>query len=131
MISCSSKRSAFISLSLAFFRLENIKILQNGIRKGVYDRSNDQYIIDQQNCDELKIIMRSIYLQNAKNQPNNIKEQIEELNQLVLDYAINQIYNEAISYIKYKQDASTLHVLPNHPTNSSTKGKTEEFKRFF
>ena len=55
------------TLSLAFFSERNIKILQNGIRAGVYKRSEGQYLIGEQDCDVLKTIMRGIYLQNAIN----------------------------------------------------------------
>ena len=34
------------NLSRAFFCKENIQIIQNAIRKGVYELSNEQYIID-------------------------------------------------------------------------------------
>ena len=60
-------------LSKMFFSEANIKIIQNAIKKGVYDRSNKQFIIGEQNCDELKIIMRSIYLQHCNNLPCDIK----------------------------------------------------------
>ena len=73
------------SLSTAFFSAQNIKIIQNGIRAGVYQKSNQQYIIDNQNEDELKIIMRSIFLQNSKNLATNIPQQIATLNQIVFD----------------------------------------------
>ena len=47
-------------LSQVFFSQQNIQILQNGIRAGVYHRSNSQYRIGPQDCDSLKIIMRSV-----------------------------------------------------------------------
>ena len=134
---CTSYSDALIgtwmdtNLSCAFFSVENIKNLQNDIIRGVYDKSNHQFEIGQQNCDELKIIMRSIYLQNAENLPTDIPEQIENLNQLVLDYCIPQVYNEAVGYLKYKRDASTMYTLPPHPTNSSTRDYTLELKNFF
>ena len=87
-------------LSNAFFSLQNIQIIQNGIRSGVYKRSNGQYLIGPQDCDSLKIIMRSIYLQYAANQPNNISQQVNELNKMVLDYCIQQVYSEAQGYMK-------------------------------
>lgn len=49
------------------FSKENIQIIQNGIRVGVYTKSNNQYIIGLQDNDSLKIIMRSIFLQYAAN----------------------------------------------------------------
>ena len=66
-------------LSQAFFSQQNIQIIQNGIRAGVYHKSNGQYTIGQQDCDSLKIIMRSVFLQYSANQPKNISQQIEEL----------------------------------------------------
>ena len=73
------------NLSNAFFSLQNIQIIQNGIRAGVYQRSNGQYLIGPQDCDSLKIIMRSVFLQHAANQPNNIPQQVYELNKMVLN----------------------------------------------
>jgi hypothetical protein len=118
-------------LSCAFFSAENIQILQNAIRKGVYEKSNGQYIIAQQNCSELKIIMRSIFLQHANNLPCDIKYQIITLNKLVTDFAIEQVYKEAVSYIKYKFDASTLSVPISTPVNTSPKTNTLELQPFF
>jgi len=86
-------------LSQAFFSQENNQIIQNGIRAGVYKRSNGQYIIGPQDCDSLKIIMRSVFLQHAANLPNDIPHQINELNKIVLDYCIQQVYSEAQGYM--------------------------------
>jgi len=118
-------------LSCTFFSKENMQILQNAIRKGVYDRSNGQYVIAPQNCDELKIIMRSIFLQHANNLPCDIKYQIIALNKLVTDFAIEQVYKEAVAYIKYKYDASTLSVPISSPVNTSPKTNTLELQPFF
>jgi len=117
-------------LSTMFFSEANIGIIQNNIKRGVYDKSNQQFVIGEQNCDELKIIMRSIYLQNADNLPVDIKYQIEQLNNLVTSYAINQVYKEAVGYMKYKRDASTLAIPIMTGTNTSSKGNTLELQRF-
>ena len=74
------------TLSQFFFSKENLQIIQNGIRAGVYNKSNKQYIIGPQDYDALKIIMRSVYLQYSANNINNISQQISELNNIVLDY---------------------------------------------
>ena len=118
-------------LSDTFFSAQNIKIIQNAIRVGVYKRSNGNYIIGEQNYDELKIIMRSIFLQHSKNLAINIREQIETLNKLVLDYSINQVYGEAEGYMKYKRDASTLVVPIAMPILSYSNDKQLELKPFF
>ena len=106
-------------LSQAFFSEQNIQIIQNGIRAGIYKISNGQYVIGPQDCDSLKIIMRSVYLQHAANQPTNIPNQISELNKIVLNYCIQQVYREAQGYIQYINDASTLVVPIAHPVMAS------------
>ena len=79
-------------LSDTFFSKENIQIIQNGIRAEVYKKSNGKYVIGNQECETLKIIMRSIFLQYSANQPDNIKGQVEQLNKMVLDYCVPQVY---------------------------------------
>lgn len=95
-------------LSKAYFSAENQDIIQNGIRAGVYKKSNNEFIIAKQNTDSLKIIMRSVFLQNSVNLPTNITGQIDALNKIVINYCVNDIYGEAKSYIKYKHDLTTL-----------------------
>jgi len=118
-------------LSYTFFSKENIQILQNGIRAGVYKRSNGQYVIGPQDCDSLKIIMRSVFLQYASNLPNNISQQIEQLNKFVLEYCIQQVYSEAQGYMKYVDDVSTLVVPIAHPVQASNTDRQLEFKSWF
>jgi hypothetical protein len=118
-------------LSQAFFSQQNIQIIQNGIRAGVYHRSNGQYTIGPQDCDSLKIVMRSVYLQHAANQPDNITQQVVELNKIVLNYCIQQVYSEAQGYMKYIDDASTLVVPIAHPIMADNSDRELEFKRWF
>ena len=119
------------TLSQAFFSQQNIQIIQNGIRAGVYQRSNGQYLIGPQDCDSLKIVMRSVYLQYSANQPNNVTQQIEELNKIVLNYCIQQVYGEAQGYLKYIDDASTLVVPIAHPVMANNTDRTLELKTWF
>jgi hypothetical protein len=119
------------TLSLAFFSQQNIQILQNGIRAGVYKRSNGQYLVGPQDCDPLKIIMRSVYLQYSANQPTHVTQQIEELNKIVLNYCIQQVYGEAQGYLKYIDDASTLVVPIAPPVMASNTDRTLELKTWF
>ena len=85
-------------LSQAFFSAENITIIQNAIKAGVYHLSKGKHIIGNQDEDTLKIIMRSTFLQFSSNRKDNITEQISDLNQLVVDYSIPQINSEADAY---------------------------------
>jgi hypothetical protein len=119
------------TLSNLFFSHENIKIIQNGIRAGVYKRSKGNYLIGEQDCDSLKIIMRSVFLQNASNQPTHVTQQIEALNQLVLDYCIQQVYGEAKGYVKYISDVSTLAVPIAHPVTANNTDRQLILKPWF
>ncbi len=119
------------TLSLAFFSKENIQIIQNAIRAGVYEVSNKQYIIDNQNGDTLKIIMRSVFLQSSTNLPNQITQQIQALNDLVVTYCVKQIYGEAQGYITYKRDVSTMYNPIDHPVQPDYNNKTLELKHWF
>lgn len=110
-------------LSKMYFSEQNIKIIQNGIRAGVYNKSNKQYVIGAQDCDALKVIMRSVFLQHSANQPLHISRQIEQLNQLVLDYCIHHVYSEAQGYMKYLYDVSTLAVPMANPVMETQKDK--------
>lgn len=126
---CTTFRDATIGqweetpLSKAYFSKQNIQIIQNGIRAGVFEKSNEQYIISPVNCDELKVIMRSVFMQHAINQQTNIPGQIAQLNQMVLDYCIFKVYSEAQSYKKYLQDVSTLPVPLSTPIVEVQKDK--------
>lgn len=118
-------------MSLAFFSTQNIQILQNGIRAGVYKMSKGLYNIGNQSTDNLKIIMRSIYLQSATNKPTDITSQIIALNNLVLDYCVKRVYNEAVAYMNYRRDASNMYTPISHPVQADINDKTLELKPWF
>lgn len=110
-------------LSKTFFSKENQQIIQNGIRAGVYAKSNGHYIVGKQDCDTLAIIMRSVFLQHSLNQPSNIKEQIEGLNELVLKYCIETVYSEAKGHINYLKDTRSLKGPNALPVSTTTEDR--------
>lgn len=134
---CPSYRDANIGnwydtqLSNLFFSGENIQILQNGIQAGVYKKTKGYISVGEQSCDELMTIMRSIFLQYSNNNMRNIPKQIVELNKQVLAYAVPQVHSEAIAYIKYKNDVSTLVVPIDRPVQSNFNDKQLIMKKWF
>ena len=118
------------ALSDTFFTRKNTMVIQAAIKREVYRMSGPkQYQIDDQDVDELKMIMRAMYLQYAKNNPHNIEGQIEELNKLVIDWAAPRIMSEIDSYQYYLQDISHLPVPLEKPLNMSSAGtKSLPFK---
>jgi hypothetical protein len=116
-------------LSNLYFSKANIQILQNGIRAGIYEKTNKEHIIPPQNIDNIKIIMRNIYIQYVENQ-NNITSEIERLNQLVLGYIIPQVHGSLVSYFKYIKDQSTLVIPLELPNQSDRDYKQLEMREF-
>ena len=118
-------------LSDLFFSKQNIQNIQNLLIKGVYEKSNSQILIDKQPEDNIVIVMRSMYLQYSKNLDTKLNEQVNELNNYVLNFCIPKVYSEAVAYLKYKQDASNMHMPMSAPIYSSKTNKTLEQKPFF
>ena len=119
-------------LNKAFFSPANFQIVQNKLRKEVYDRSNGEFLIDPQSADQLMIVMRAMYLQYSKNQPTNIAGQIAELNDMVAEWCVPKILAEASMYKTYLHDIQNLPVPLQQPVYMSMKGsKSQQFDRFF
>lgn len=117
-------------LAQVFFSAENMQIIQNAIRANVYRLSQQKINVPNQNVDALKIIMRGIYLEYAEHYPNDIKGQVEHLNQLVLDYAVPNVYSEAVSYQKYLNDQSYMAMPLDIPKASDRVYKQLGFRPF-
>jgi len=118
-------------LSQVFFSAENMQIIQNALRAGVYSMSNSKIVVPPQNIDALRVIMRSTYLQYAQHYPTRITEQVVRLNNYVLDYSIPFVYNEAVAYHKYLEDQSTLVMPMQYPMHHDKQYKQLELKPWF
>ena len=111
------------TLSRTFFSPQNIRIIQNAIRKAVYDQSGDkQYVVDDQSVDELKIIMRGMFYQYARNLETNVSEQINDLNNKVINWSAPHILSAVDHYHYYINDISHLPVPMQQPQNISRAG---------
>jgi hypothetical protein len=84
--------------------------------------TNKKAVIDRQSDVDLRVIMRSIYLQYAKHLPYRVVDQVKELNTRVLDFAVPRIITELDQYANYTMHASTLPVPLEHSKNMSSKG---------
>jgi len=110
-------------LSKGFFSQANLTRIQTALRREVYEKSQPKgYVIDDQSVDELKMIMRGLFYQYARNQPDNIQGQIEELNRRVLDWSIPHILSAVDHYMYYLKDVDTLPVPIAHPAHLSSAG---------
>lgn len=118
-------------VSEIYFSQDNMNIIQEGIYNSVYNTSEGQYKIGKQSEQELKIIMRSFYLQYAKNLNFDLKEQVKELNTMVIRWCVDEIIKNIKQYIEYKKSVSTLPLPLEHSQLPSQKGtKILEIKSF-
>ena len=116
-------------LSRVFFCAENIDMIQKDMRVGVYNMSKQTYMIPPQNIDNLKTIMRSIFIEHAR-EGDNVTIEVSRLNKMVLDYCVPSVYNAAVSHEKYLQDQSTLVVPLELPKNHDRDFKQLEVKQW-
>jgi hypothetical protein len=119
-------------VSMAFFSPENMTLLQNATRREIYEKSGPkQWVIEAQDIDELKIIMRSIYLQYGQNRPDGINQQVQDLNRTVLDWIVPRVLSEVQYYFYYLNDISHMPVPIERPMLLSQAGtKTFALQKF-
>lgn len=119
-------------VSQSFFSPLNIKTLQNAIRRYVYEKSQPKgYVIDDQSVDELKIIMRAIYYQYARNLPFDIQKQVSDLNEYVVNWSGPHILSAVDHYYYYLNDISHMPVPLQQPQSLSSAGtKSLPFNNF-
>ncbi len=106
-----------------FFAPANVEALQQGLRYQVYQATQGQHVIDRQSDVELGLIMRSVYLQEARNDDNgDVVAQVRALNAKVLAYAVPRIVSELHAYIQYQKDISSLAMPMERGQLATTKG---------
>lgn len=96
-------------LAKVFFHPKNIENIQNAIRRAVFDRSDGKFLISKQHDMELIVIMRSMYLQFARHEDDDITGQVEELNELILKEVLPNIMRNIEGHLAF---AGSLHQLP-------------------
>ncbi len=117
-------------MNQAYFSPENFQIIQNLIRRTVFEKSGE--VIDPVSADDLFMTMRAIYLQYSRNLPTDIPKQIEDLNRRVADWCVPKILAEISMYKTYLKDISSMPVPMSHPVNQSSAGtKSLPFKPYF
>jgi hypothetical protein len=88
-------------LGEVFFSPDNIKRLQNKIKKSIFIESKGKYKLQvDQNESDLLVVMRAVYIQDSYNAPYRIIHQVKELNEKV----INRILPDMISNIKQNEE---------------------------
>ena len=90
------------------FSQMNIKVLQDAIQYGVYQRT--KILVGEQSPNELFIIMRSIMYQYANFQTTveSVVEEVRRLNTKILIYCIENVSSNALQRKQYLKDLEKL-----------------------
>jgi len=88
-------------LSTNFFSDENIDLINKQLLLKVYKESNKTYKIPFQSKNNMLIVMRYVWIQYSKNLDFKIKEQIKELNCIVIGEIYPAVITNIEQYIKY------------------------------
>lgn len=119
-------------LNAVFFSDANVEKLQQDIQTQVLVMSGNKYHIDRQSDDDLKIIMRSYYLQYAQNNPKMVAQELADLNSRVAGYAAGKIYSEVDFHMFYRKDLEEFAPAIANPQNPHVYGtRGGELKSFF
>lgn len=112
-------------LSFNFMSRDNSDVIQDTIQTKVYqsllNKIGKGVNIGMQSNEQLYIIMRSILLQHgdmAITNKSRMIEHIMHLNDLVVNYCVNNIIDSVLNYNKYVYDKSVLPIPENRPENT-------------
>ena len=125
-------RQAASPLNTLFFSIENINNLQELIKSEVLAKSGGSYTIDRQSDDDMFLIMRSYYLQYARNDPDHVADELNNLNSRVVSYSSDKIMVNIEAYKAYRADQENFPAPLAAPINPHVYGtRTGELKSFF
>jgi len=116
-------------LSIAFFSTQNINLIQAKIRYSIFNKSGKK--IGNQSPEELMTVMRSVYLQNSKNQSLNIATQVQELNSIVLVFCVKEIYALLEQQMMYLKEINGPRQIMDHSVNMSSAGSKQLMPNHF
>jgi hypothetical protein len=125
-------RQAASPLNTVFFSVNNIETVHKLVHDSVLAKSGGTANIDRQSDDDMFLIMRSYYLQYARNDPANVAAELEQLNTRVVEFASDRILLNIAAYKQYRADQENFPIPLRAPVNVNTYGtRTGELKSFF
>jgi len=109
------------AVSSLYFSATNVGALQHGLRYGVFVRTGD--VVGEQSEEELRAIMRGVYLAHGVNLPYGVVEQVRSLNARVLEFAVPRVADAVAAYRGYVRDRDAAPQLLQPAQNVSSKGE--------
>jgi len=113
---CSSNK-----LITAFFSDENIAVLQTRLRQAV--KANLGLVISRQSDQEMVQVMRAMYSMHGNPRPSDVRQEVNRLNGIVLDYVVPHVTTNVRAHMGYLRDISRPYRLLDRPSYASLKGE--------
>lgn len=111
-------------LADTFFHQDNLRTINTRLINKVFEHTKGKVKIPLQNERDLLIVCRYVYVQYAKNLPNDIKGQIDELNCKVIAEIFPDVISNIKQQIKYLEDISKPYTPMPPPMNVNNLDKT-------
>jgi hypothetical protein len=103
--SCNNDDNYVDLMKEAFFSLENMDIIQNRIIISVYLKSDKTLRVNKIKNETLLQVMNSIWTNFCRFLPYDLKEQIDELDNRVVEYIVPLLLKESQFYFNYLRDS--------------------------
>lgn len=107
-------------LNCLFFSNENRELIQRGIRQNILNKYKVR--VDNQSEENVLVIMRAIFINNAYDDYNNIEAQVRQLNAITIKLATENIITAVAQYYGYIRDVDRPLQPPPVPANISLYG---------
>jgi len=113
-------------LNQLFFSKRNMDIVQYRLKQYVFwetwKQSTIHYVIKPQDETQLLTVMKYVYETYGKNLPNDMKEQIDDLDDLVVKEAGPSLVGNILSHVGYLELINNPIRTLDQPQNVSSKG---------
>lgn len=111
----------------AFFRIENVDVVQNRLRATIQKQTG--YAIDRQSDTDLLVIMAKVFGEHASHTQDDVAGEVARLNERVLNVTVPMVAAGVAGYLAYLRDASRLPEPLPRGVQTSVKG-TKTYQLF-
>ena len=113
------ERTPISDMLFSKINIDHIKYLISMLIKHKYGY---QITAESQSDDQILIIARSIYLQHCKHLPENVAQQVAELNMKILTWVVPRVASNIQGDLTYQRDHGSQPLPMAHPVNVSSAG---------
>lgn len=111
-------------LEKMFFSKDNIDLINKQLILTVYKKTDKEFVICPQDERKLLIVMKYVFIENARHLPYDIKGQIRELNCRVVNEILPVVISNVRQKVDYLRDISTQPIGPPLPMNTNNTDRT-------